>query len=172
MEIRHARLAELKQLIDFYGRVIDQLKNDKIDLGWSKFIYPSAAFLQEAINKDECYIAWQDTQIVGAFILNQEANVGYQQVPWHVEVPTEQVFILHTFATNPAERRRGIAREILAQLFAICKEKEAKAIRLDVVAGNIPAIKLYRAAEFQLIAIIEMTYGEISKEFALYEYPL
>jgi len=50
--------------------------------------------------------------------------------------------------TDPAHRRRGLARRVLAALTSFAAEQRAKRVYLQVEAGNAPAIALYQAAGF------------------------
>lgn len=51
---------------------------------------------------------------------------------------------------DPANRRRGVARRILAQLLLDIGDRGALSATLEVRAGNRPAIELYRSFGFEL----------------------
>lgn len=60
----------------------------------------------------------------------------------------------------PEHRRKGIARKVVEACVALAREKGAKTIVLDVIAGNLPAYTLYDSLGFE-------TYG--SEHELIYE---
>lgn len=52
-------------------------------------------------------------------------------------------------AVLPEYRRRGIARKLVEACIDFAKERGAKTINLDVVAGNVPAYELYKKLGFE-----------------------
>ena len=56
---------------------------------------------------------------------------------------------LDRIAVDPAHRRQGIARELLAAGLAWCAERGAQRILLEVEAHNRAAIELYRGCGFR-----------------------
>ena len=50
---------------------------------------------------------------------------------------------------RPAHRRQGIARRGLEQLFAECVRRGILAVRVEVAAGDPPALSLYRSVGMQ-----------------------
>lgn len=52
-------------------------------------------------------------------------------------------------AVLPDYRRRGIARRLVEACMALARERGAKTIMLDVVAGNVPAVSLYERLGFE-----------------------
>lgn len=59
---------------------------------------------------------------------------------------------------------------IMEQIIELSKREGMKAIRLDVVADNLPAIRMYEKAGFQYIATVDMGYHMFGLDaFALYQ---
>jgi len=56
-----------------------------------------------------------------------------------------------TLAVDPAAQRRGVGRALLRQGMATARERGAKAMFLEVAAGNTPAQALYAVAGFALV---------------------
>jgi ribosomal protein S18 acetylase RimI-like enzyme len=52
-------------------------------------------------------------------------------------------------AVLPEYRRRGIARRLVEACMDLAKERGAKTLLLDVVAGNVPAVSLYERLGFE-----------------------
>ncbi len=55
---------------------------------------------------------------------------------------------LLTIAVEPAARRQGLGRALLAEVLAQAAARGAARLFLEVAADNAPALKLYRAAGF------------------------
>lgn len=58
-------------------------------------------------------------------------------------------WIIGNVAVLPEYRRRGIARKLVEASVQFAKDRKAKSIILDVVAGNVPAYTLYEALGFE-----------------------
>lgn len=50
-------------------------------------------------------------------------------------------------------RRRGVAQRLLKRLFAQCRDKGIKRVRLEVNATNEPALHLYEKAGFRQVGV-------------------
>lgn len=55
---------------------------------------------------------------------------------------------IHNIATRPAFRRRGLALELLKSMIDECRNNGLERVFLEVRAGNVGAIALYRAFGF------------------------
>jgi ribosomal-protein-alanine N-acetyltransferase len=55
---------------------------------------------------------------------------------------------LLTIAVAPADRRRGLGRQLLDAFLSACAARGAAAVFLEVDAGNAPALALYHSAGF------------------------
>lgn len=56
----------------------------------------------------------------------------------------------------------------MEQIIELSKREGMKAIRLDVVADNLPAIRMYEKAGFQYIATVDMGYHMFGLMHLLY----
>lgn len=55
---------------------------------------------------------------------------------------------LLTIAVAPTQRRQGLGRQLLASFLSACAARGAALVFLEVDAGNVPALQLYRSAGF------------------------
>lgn len=55
---------------------------------------------------------------------------------------------IHNIATRPAFRRRGLALELLKSMIDECRQSGLERVFLEVRAGNVAAISLYRTFGF------------------------
>ena len=75
-------------------------------------------------------------------------------------------------AVLPEYRRRGIARQLVEACVDLAKERGAKGIVLDVVAGNVPAYSLYERLGFEhFSSMCELSYEDSNAPLAAPELP-
>ena len=82
IEIRKARDGEECQVLYFYYRLVDTMKGTPYCPKWEKGIYPVLSDIAGAIGANTLYIATENHEIIGAFILNHFQGEGYQFVNW------------------------------------------------------------------------------------------
>lgn len=165
----------------FYHFVIDRLEETKYDPAWRKGIYPSDAYLHEALKHQELYIGFfseesddqTNEKIIAAMIVNQQGNEDYKNAHWTKQIASQKIMVLHALGVHPDHMRQGIAKQMVQKVFALAKEKNLKAVRLDVLKGNLPAKNLYLGLGFHYCDTILMFYEDTGvTEFELYEYTL
>ena len=74
------------------------------------------------------------------------ARIGDEAVAY--AAIADRIAVVEAVAVDPAARRRGLARTMLAALLARARETGATLAALQVMADNAPAIALYRALGF------------------------
>ena len=57
--------------------------------------------------------------------------------------------VLHILAINPDYQKKGIGSEMVRKAINLAKEKGMQAIRLDALASNTPAHKMYERLGFE-----------------------
>ena len=173
LQIRTATQQEFTAVRAFYHSLIDAMQTAPHKPSWQKEIYPSDAYLQQSIAQGTLYIGLQDGEIAAAMILNHQCSDGYQTASWRVTARPEEVTIIHTLGVHARFSGRGFGKALMAYATRWARDRQQKAIRLDVEEGNLPAEKLYQSLGFQFTGTMSMHYpglGDLS--FHLYEYPL
>jgi ribosomal-protein-alanine N-acetyltransferase len=101
--------------------------------------FPTSTAMDAAQLRDELVRPWAVTRVA------EEAGhvVGFM-LAWHI---VDELHVLNV-AVRRAERRRGIARLLLDELFIYALEKRVAAMYLEVRASNEPARELYRVHGF------------------------
>ena len=160
LNIRAAKRAEYEAVKDFYDSLIDSMENSPFHPGWEKGIYPAYDYLLDSIKKGQLYCGWLEGQIVSCMIVNHEYNEGYRALKWSVNPPNSQLLVIHALGVDPRFSGRGIAREMARSVIALAKEQKIPTIRLDVLEGNIPAERAYRAVGFQYVGTVPMYYED------------
>ena len=144
----------------FYHSLIDALKGSRYDIGWEKDIYPAPEFLKESIESGELYICTDDNHIAGAMVLNHRCNDGYRKFQWQTGAAENEILIIHALGVHPVYSGKGYAKEMVRKAFEIGVSTHQKAIRLDVLAGNVPAEKLYTGLGFKYMDTLKMYYED------------
>ena len=160
-------------IMEFYYDLIDTMQNTEFDPGWERDIYPTREFIQNSIQHGELFIVLLNDGIVGAMVMNHECADGYGSVQWKIKANKNEAVVLHTLGVSPRYQGKGVAKKMVAYAIKACAENGIKALRLDVLASNIPAQKLYAGMGFIYIDKIRIYYEDTGlMDFLLYELPL
>ncbi len=150
MQIRKAEIHEFERLMEFYYEVMDNMPRSKF-FDWKRGGYPQPERIKKYIEKGEAYIGLLDGKIVCSAVLNHKYNDGYDTAPWQIEAGEEDTLMVHTLAVLPSLHGKGISTELVEEIKNIAREMNLKAVRLDLIVGNIAAQKLYERAGFVFI---------------------
>ena len=81
--------------------------------------------------------------------------------------------VIHALGVLPSHHGRGFARELVAAAKEIARSRGHRALRLDVLNGNIPAVRLYESEGFRFVSRVKLFYEDTGlTDFLLYEYAL
>lgn len=141
--------------------------------GWKKSVYPSEEFIRTSLENGELYAARLEGTMAAAMVLNHTCTPGYETIAWTVQAEPEDVSAIHALGVLPACQGKGVAGAMVREAVRLAREAGQKALRLDVLSGNLPAQKLYTAAGFQYRGTIQLFYEDTGPaDFLLYELPL
>lgn len=173
MHLRKAVIAEFPAVKQFYDQLIDDMEGMTYHPKWQKGIYPEYSYLEESIRNGELYITVDADAIIGAMILSHNTNDGYSGITWNVDAKPEEVTIIHTLGVAASRARTGVGKFMVQETIRLAKEVGQKALRLDVLVGNLPAYRLYEGIGFVFIKRVNMFYEDTGWcDFDLYEYAL
>lgn len=171
--IRKAIPEEFHLVQEFYYKLIDDMQEMEYHPMWEKGVYPDDDYLHSALANGELYVCLENVCIIGAMIVNHKATDGYDQAQWPTQALPSEVTIIHALGVSPSFARRGIAKTMVREVIRKATESGGKAIRLDVLEGNIPAERLYQSLGFHFIKKLLLYYVDTGwHNFDLYEYPL
>lgn len=136
-------------------------------------MYPTQAFLDASTARGELFLAELDGVLVGCMVLNHAYNDGYAAVTWAADVPDAQLLVIHALGVHPAFVRRGIAQRMVQYAIGTARSQGCRALRLDVLGGNVPAERLYAVQGFTCRGTVRMFYADTGwTDYGLYEYLL
>lgn len=173
LAIRAARADEFEAVRCFYHRLIDMMEGSEFHPRWEKGVYPSDAFMRSSIERGELYVGMLGEEIAAAMVINGEGAEGYAGAPWSVRAADGEFSVIHALGVLPPHHGRGFARELVRAAIDKTRAKGMKALRLDVLNGNLPAVKLYESEGFRFVSRVKLFYEDTGlTDFLLYEYAL
>lgn len=169
MEFIQCTMAQLNEIAALYAKVLNHLEATVNYPKWTR-AYPCRADFQYAIGRGELYVCVEKGKILGAGILNTNPGGKYEAGDWSRPLERGEYLILHTLAVDPSAVRQGVGGFIVDESIALARKKGFKAVRLDVVPGNTPAVSLYKRKGFSYAGTrnLERLFKHIP-EFELYE---
>lgn len=168
--IKKAQAHHLNALVDFYNEVLDYLEKTVNYPKWTPGEYPCKNTIEEVIKKGEQYVAFNQNKIVGAFVFNSDGGGDYSVGEWSKQLNDKEYAVIHTLATHPLFFGKGVAKQMVQFAIDSAKVQKYKAIRLDVVPTNFPAIKLYQSFGFTFAGEKDLKRGfKDIPTFCLYE---
>ena len=160
MNIRLAKPEELDKVQCFYYYVTDWLETVPYGPGWKKDIYPSPEELTDALAKNELWVCETEEEYIASMILNNAPNEGYEKVKWKTDAKPDEVMLIHALGVKPEYQGKGIATKMVEHAINIAESNNCKAMRLDVLEGNLPAERLYPKLGFAYVETVEMYYED------------
>ncbi len=171
LQIRTAESNDYSTVRNFYYSLIDAMKNAEYKPGWERDIYPTQEFLIRSIENNELYIGEMDGQIVSCMVVNHVYNDGYKDIHWSVKAEDSELLVIHALGVHPLFSGKGIAKQMVQKVIETAYENNIKAIRLDVLGGNIPAEKVYTKMGFMYLDTIQMFYEDTGwTDYKLFEF--
>jgi len=169
-KINMGTMDDLDVLEEIYNKLNDFLQQGINYPGWLKGIYPVRETAKAGILEKSLFTLKAGDRIAGSLILNHEQEEAYNQVCWGMEANESQVIVIHTLVVNPDFMKQGIAQRLMNFAKEYAKQKNAKAIRLDVAIQNQPAISLYEKCGYTFVGTVDLGLEyEHLKWFKLYE---
>lgn len=170
---RQAQKDEFENVRDFYYELIDKMQTAVYHPKWQKGIYPEDEYIKESVENGEMYLALCGDDLAGAMIFNTHTNDGYAQAQWQVNAEDGEYAVLHALGVIKEYTQKGVGKFLVENAVRLAVERKYKAIRLDVLTGNLPAEKLYLSTGFKFIQRVGLFYEDTGFcDFDLYEYKI
>lgn len=168
--IRRGAPEDLNALEALYGEVCDHMAATVNYTGWKRDVYPARQDAEAGIREGTLFLAEEDGEAAGSFILSPRQEAAYAGADWQAKLEEREVLTVYTFAVHPKWRRQGVGGAMLAFAVRYASERGVKALRLDVCEKNLPAIRLYESAGFRYAGTVSLGLEDIGLHwFRLYE---
>ena len=159
MRMRKGTTEDIDEVSALYDDLNDYLEGHTNYPGWRKGIYPAREDAVSGIEEKNLFVAVEDGKIVGTVILRHQPEKAYGLVDWKNQLDYSEIFVIYTFAVHPQFLGNGIGKRMMEFILSYAKERNMKAVRLDVYEKNMPAIHLYESFGFQYMDTIDLGYG-------------
>ena len=168
--IRKGTPEDLDALERLYGEVCDHMAATVNYCGWKRDVYPARQDAEAGIREGGLFLAQEDGEAAGSFILSPRQEDAYKTVTWPSDLPERDVLTVYTFTVHPRYRGQGAGRAMLEHAARYASERGVRALRLDVYEKNLPAIRLYESAGFRYAGAVSLGLEDIGLDwFRLYE---
>ena len=149
MRLEFATQNDFDAIIAFYGDVTVRTPDMTVYARWSKGKHPTEEGISAYINEGSMYIYRERGVIVGAMAVTMYQGEDYHTIEWSQQVPDEKVAAIHILAVSPDAQGKGIGSEMIREAIRLAQNNGMQAIRLDALASNTPAHKIYERLGFE-----------------------
>ena len=151
LRMRQAVPGDMEAVLQLYDGVINRFQAQTGTTAWRKGVYPAEADFQKAIGAGTLYVGELEGTLAAGMIITQGTDKTYGTPPWRVDAADEETAVIHTLGVSPNAGKRGVGLQMVEGAVALALQKGWKALRLDVLEGNDPAVRLYERAGFVYI---------------------
>jgi len=120
--------------------------------------------------KGELHVITVGGRIAGTIVLSNEPEDAYEEVKWRYDWEYDKILVIRTFTVDPEFWGKGLGERLLDHASSFGIINGIKAMRLDVLETNIPAIRLYENSGFEYAGTVDLRLNIPGlKWFRLYE---
>lgn len=148
MVLQRASLEDYDSIIAFYDDVIERTPEIEKHARWQHGKHPTADGIKSYVNEGCMYLYKEQDTIVRAMALTMYQGADYHAIGWSRQVQDDEVSVIHILAVSPDKQGTGIGSEMVREAINLAKAKGMKSIRLDALATNTPAHKIYERLGF------------------------
>lgn len=167
--VRLAVEDDFDDLIELYEAVSAEVAGTSNDPIWEVGVYPTLDELRAFIEAREFYVSERDGRIAGALVATKRGEEGYEAVSWRSSIPVEDSVVIHLFGMHPDFRGSGLARPMMEAVQAELRRRGEQILRLDVIAKNVGAQRVYDRFGFTKCDTAWLEYPDYQGEFVFYE---
>lgn len=155
--IRKSTESDIQKLGAFYDDVVHHLVQTGSNYPkWRYQDYPSEKSVRKMTSEGSQYICLLDGVICASFVMNDNPNGDYEKGAWQLSLKRGEYAVIHALAVSPSFFGRGIGSAVCRYCIDIARKMHYKAVRIDVVPTNIPAIRLYRKMGFAEMGTVDL----------------
>ena len=149
MKLNQAEIEDYNSIIAFYDDVTDRTPEIATYARWSKRKHPTLEGIKAYIEEGSMYLYKEEKVIVGAVAVTMYQGEDYHAIEWSQQVADDKAAVIHILAVSPDYQGKGIGSEMVREAINMAKEKGMWAIRLDALASNTPAHRIYERLGFE-----------------------
>ncbi len=149
MELYQATISDFEPIMAFYDDVIARTPEMAVYARWKKGQHPTSEGVRAYIEEGAMYLYRENGKIIGAMAVTMYQGDDYHAIEWSQKVDDNEAAVIHILAVSPECQGKGIGSEMIRAAIALAKKSGMKAVRLDALASNIPAHKIYKSLGFE-----------------------
>ena len=149
MKLNRATIEEFESIIAFYDDVMDRTPEMEHFARWQKRKHPTIDGIRVYIEEGSMYTYNENDAIVGAMAVTMYQGTDYHAIEWAQQVEDNEAAVIHILAVSSDAQGKGIGSEMIREAVRLAQTNGMKAIRLDALASNTPAHKIYKALGFE-----------------------
>lgn len=173
MQIVKAVINDYPTVRAFYYALTDEMEHAEFSPGWIRDVYPTQEYLKDSIRKGELYIGRCGEEIAACMVVNHNYNEAYRQVKWSVEAEDSRVLVIHALGVRRKFSGKGLAKQLVQEVIDMAEKSGIRALRLDVLKGNLPAEKVYLKMGFRYVDTLQMYYEDTgTTDYEVFERPI
>ena len=139
---------DFNDIIAFYDDVSARTPDMALYARWSKGKHPTEEGIQIYIEEGSMYLYRENGGIVGAMAVTMYQGEDYHAIEWARQVGNDEAAVIHILAVSPDRQGEGIGSEMIREAIHLAQANGMKAVRLDALASNTPAHRIYERLGF------------------------
>ena len=149
MKIKRATIKDYESIIAFYDDVTNRTPDMEQYARWKKGLHPTHDGIRAYIEEGSMFLYKENGAIVGVMAVTMYQGEDYHAIEWSQQVLDNEAAVIHILAVSPDAQGKGIGSEMIREAIRLAQTNGMKAIRLDALASNTPAHKIYKALGFE-----------------------
>ena len=149
MRLDVATQNDFDTIIAFYDDVTERTPEMATYARWQQGKHPTVEGIRAYIDEGSMYLYKEEGNIIGAMAVTMYQGEDYHAIDWAQQVADDQVAVIHILAVSPDAQGKGIGSEMIREAIRIAASKGMQSIRLDALASNTPAHRLYECLGFE-----------------------
>ena len=146
--IRKASSSDIDAIAAIYDNIHTEEEAGRVSIGWVRGIYPSRTTAEEALARNDLFIAESGGKAVGTAVINQIQVDIYKDAPWQYDVPDDT-------------KGNGYGSAFVEFYEKYAQENGCSYLRMDTNVLNTAARKFYNHRGYKEIAVAPCRFNGI-----------
>ena len=149
LQLNRVHPEQYETLAKFYRDAIDHTPDMNRYGRWIYGLHPTEEMIRGYVQSGVLYTCGRNEEICCAFALTPNQGSDYHDTQWAAKLQDDEVAVVHLLCVNPKYQKQGVGRRSMELAIRLAREMGKKALRLDALACNSPAHRLYESLGFQ-----------------------
>ena len=159
--IRKASSSDIDAIAAIYDNIHTEEEAGRVSIGWVRGIYPSRTTAEEALARNDLFIAEAGGKAVGTAVINQIQVDAYAGAPWQYDAADDEIMVLHTLVIDPYTKGQGYGSSFVEFYEKYALENGCSYLRMDTNVLNAAARKFYSHRGYKEIAVVPCRFNGI-----------